>query len=306
MDRLLGPKLTDQEVAEGSPVRDAFRKLVIERQTFLTSSLDIFNGTSVSSPYKSLLQFVEKELAWVNANLELSKRTVNTRRREFQEGYDAKLKEVTKEIEAEFPKLPGMKQDQVLAFLSFDPATQAKLRKQAQAVMNQNQEKQAAEMQRVLKRSNWDILNDAFAKSKGRLINYFWILLFLILALRAASFAANENLWRPLPHRILVFLYTFLFFPITIPYYGYREIRSWFSSDPEMQPRMEGLFPKDPYEPTPDVTLSQRFFGYADTPDIKRWIQGKLDTYQEDREQSLKSTLLAELKAKRLNPEYSK
>ena len=302
MDRLLGPKLTDQEVAEGAPARDAFRKLVIDRQTFMTSSLDIFMNTGVLSSYKSLLKFVEKELAWVNANIEVSKRSIETRRKEFQERYDTLLKDVTKAIEADFQTLPGMKQDQVLAFLSIKPSVQGKLRKLAQAVMNQKQEQQSAEIQQKLKRSPWDIFKDAFAKSKGRLITYFWLLLFVILGLRAASFAANENLWKPLPYRILIFIYTFLFFPVTIPYYGYRELRAWLSGDPEMKPRMEGLFPKDAYEPTPDLILSQRFFGYADTPGLQQWMQSKRDQYQADREQSLKSNLLAELQAKRMNP----
>ena len=295
MEKIFQPQLTDQEVAEGAPIRDNFRKALLSNQAFFTKGLDTFTETPMSNDFKSLLKFIEKELAWINANLEVSKRVITTREKEFNETSKTMYDDLKKKTKESFASLPGGKQDAILIFFAKDPLAN-ELRQVAQGQMKASEEQELKEKNRKLNRNTWEIAKDAFIKAKNFLQSSIVILGIIVLAVRAGAFAANDNLWRPLPYRILIFLYTALFFPITIPYYLYREIRGKYSSDPDMVPHMEGLFPVTPYQETPEPTVTQRFFGYVDNEGIQKWFQQKKEDFQMLRQQSLVTNILDGLK----------
>lgn len=295
MEKLFQPKLTDQEVAEGAPIRDTFRKTLLSNQANLTKGLDTFAETPMANDGKALLKFVDKELAWVNANMEVSKRVITTREKEFNESSKTMYDELKKKTKETFASLPGPKQDELIVFFSRDNLAN-ELRQIAQGQMKTSEEKVLKEKNRKLNRSGWEIAVDAWNKAKNILSSSMFFLFILVLALRAGAFAANDNLWRSLPYRILIFIYTVLFFPITVPYYFYREIRGKYSSNSDMIPHMEAVFPTKPYEPTPEPTLEQRFFGYENNEGIQGWLKQKKEDFQMLRQQSLVTDILDQLK----------
>lgn len=63
-----------------------------------------------------------------------------------------------------------------------------------------------------------------FKKISGGATAAFWVAFFLALALLGGSLAANEGIVRPLPYRILFFLYGFFFFPVVLLYFGFRAL----------------------------------------------------------------------------------
>ena len=299
MAGLFGPKLTDKEVAEGAPVREAFRKELVDLQAQLSSSADTFTETPMQKDAKKLFEYVEKELAWVNANIEVSKRIIEKRSTEFKETYQTKTKEFTKLIEQNFMELKGDVQDKILIYLKKNQKLADKLRDLLQGKLNLKAEEDLKEQTRKINRGYTEIAKDAATQTMETIGKVIGSIVLFILALRSASFAVNDNLWKPLPYRILLFIYVILLFPVTIPYYIYREIRGMFSDDPDMKPHMEGMFPIDPYPaPMPGVEISifNRFFGYPDTQELRDWILMKRSDYQDAREDALKSTVLQKLR----------
>ena len=85
-----------------------------------------------------------------------------------------------------------------------------------------------------------------------------------------SSFAANEIMYKPLPYRVLVFFYTFLFTPIFGPYYLWIMIKRLIWKTPS--PMYEGFFPMYPYDPSEPLTLNRRLFGYAESPQLRQWM----------------------------------
>ncbi len=299
MDSLFGPKLTDKEVAEGAPVREAYRKDLLSKQSFITSGADTISATPMNKMYKALSDFTEKEIAWVNANVEVSKRAIETRQTKFNEEYSAKQTELLDAIKTNYSTLPVDIQEKLIIFLKPFAQVQAGLRGQTQEALTKKADEETAERIRKANRTTGVILKDAFTSVSSQLGRIAFTILIVTLALRCASFAVNDNLWKPLPYRILLFIYVLLFFPITIPYYIYREIRGLVSPDPDMVPQMEGFFPINPYTKDINVepTLLQRLFGYEDTPRLATWIEKKLEQYEVLRQESLKSNVLETLKA---------
>lgn len=86
----------------------------------------------------------------------------------------------------------------------------------------------------------------------GKIVAVFVI---VVLCILGASFAANLNLYRALPYRILCALYGFGFFWLVIPYVaGYRW--GWLG----IPPRFYGVIPLLPYRF--DHPITEFFFGW--------------------------------------------
>jgi hypothetical protein len=90
--------------------------------------------------------------------------------------------------------------------------------------------------------------------------------------LRCASFAANEYLYKPVPYRILIFIYVFIFVPFFGPYYLWKGIEHRIWNTP--LPPYEGFFPLYAYTDGP-LTFNRRLTGYKDTGILQEWITKK-------------------------------
>jgi hypothetical protein len=73
------------------------------------------------------------------------------------------------------------------------------------------------------KRSVWDDVSDSWRIIAGSLGSLIWF----IFGLRFASSIANEYYYKKAPYKILMFVYTFIFTPVLIPYFIFKTIRTW-------------------------------------------------------------------------------
>jgi hypothetical protein len=255
---LFGKQPTDEEVQSALPMRTAARQTVLDALTELQNDeknkkKDISNKWKSSSPsqkaalqaqldnyklpeYKALINYIKSELVWWNTNVKLSATTVNTRAVNFKENLqtntDIYLRKLQQTVDA----------------------SQQKLSSQEQEVLS----KKAA----VMNRTTSDIVWDAFKKA----LSFLGIIIYLVLALTFASFAANSLLHKPMLYRILAFVYAFIFAPIFGVYYTYNRIIYAIGIQGAELPLMEGLLPLKAYDllPNAEPTLIQRLFGYSE------------------------------------------
>jgi len=73
------------------------------------------------------------------------------------------------------------------------------------------------------KRTLWDDVNESWFIIGGFLGTLIW----LIFGLRFGSSIVNEYYYLKAPYKILMFVYTFIFTPILIPYFIYKTFRTW-------------------------------------------------------------------------------
>jgi hypothetical protein len=73
------------------------------------------------------------------------------------------------------------------------------------------------------KRTVWDDVNESWLIIGGFLGSLIW----LIFGLRFGSSIANEYYYLKTPYKILMFVYTFIFTPVLIPYFIFKTIRTW-------------------------------------------------------------------------------
>ena len=280
------PALSDEDAKAGRPLRLAARKNVSDFLDALISEqkrikgdiknrwdkmseaekakaqqqLDFFKNPE----YLALFNYIKTELVWWNNNTELSARSVQTRDTNYNETVLVKRKALDN------------------ARASMGETGFAKKEKEAA-------EKKAAD----LKRTAYDDVIDSLSVTGQAM---FWIV-YVLVGLRCASFAANELLYKPLPYRVLVFVYTFLFIPVFGPYYLWLAIKSMIWKTP--MPMYEGLFPITPYDPSEPLTLNRRLFGYADTPQIRQWITEQQQKEEAERDaavvsKNMKQEIIAE------------
>ena len=289
-------ELSDEEVKKGAPVRTAFRSQILtDLESLNSSSMSIYDKMKASSSAKSYKKFVESELAWVNANPELSVRQVDSRSRVYSESSQQLVANILQEAQIGISTLSI--NDQKALSQQFPIV---KYRKQFIDLVNQNssktqseeQLKKDKEIQDIQNKSTWDIAKEA--------INYALfiglIVLFIAIALRIASFCANDSLYKPPAYRILNFVYGFLFSPLILPYYLYREIWGWWNEDDNLRPHFESLIPLIPYEPKEDLTLGDRIYGFAKTPQLCEWIRCKQSVELCKKKNALVSDVLSKLK----------
>jgi hypothetical protein len=255
--------VTDEDVAKGTPVRIAARQkvqtvfdaMVSEQRSIKRDIqskwanlsdddrlvqqriLDTFNRNRV---YLDLFNYIKSELVWWNNNLELSPRSVNT----HDINYD----------ETVLKKQIALENSLRMAITT------------AQTQSESEEEADAKKREVLRNKTLYDDIWDTFNVLSSWL---FWTI-YVLIGIRCASFAANQYLYKPLPYRVLVFIYVFIFCPIFAPYYLWKVIES-FIWKTEL-PLYEGLFPINPYDPSEPLTFNRRIFGYADTPKLNQWM----------------------------------
>lgn len=262
---VFGKKPTDQEVVAGKPLRlaarkkvaDSFDAMIKEQRSFKTGLeakwatldekekakqqrvLDIYK----SSTYLDLFNYVKGELVWWDNNIELSPRQVNSR----DINYDESLEKKKKALELLINKVQGSDEE------TFKNDEEAKKRE---------------------KLRNATIYDDIL-DSISTLAKWLFFIIYVIVGLRCASFAANENLHKGVEYRILIFIYTFIFVPIFGPYYLWKNIENYIWNTP--LPPYEGFFPLYPYDKSDPLTLNRRLYGYLDSPELQARIATKLN-----------------------------
>ena len=256
------PALSDEDVAEGNPLRIAARKKPLDalkgeinnekrlkgsiksRWNTMTepqrqeaqNELDFFK----QAEYLDYINFLKKEIVWWDNNLELSAREVTTRDTQYDEKIEQKILSI----------------NNLKNFISTS----------ANSTFVEQKQKEAEAEKAAINRTIYDDLTDSMSIMANVL---FW-LIYILVALRCASFAANEIMYKPLAYRVLVFFYTFLFVPIFGPYYLWIAIKRLIWKTPS--PIYEGFFPMNPYDPSEPLTINRRLFGYADTPELRQWM----------------------------------
>lgn len=73
------------------------------------------------------------------------------------------------------------------------------------------------------KRTVWDDVTDSWVIIASFLGSLIWF----VFGLRFGSSIANEYYYLKAPYKILMFVYTFIFTPVLIPYFIYKTIRTW-------------------------------------------------------------------------------
>jgi hypothetical protein len=282
---ILMPKLTDKEVAAGKPLRVAarnkvvneFNKMILEQKAVkkvvktdwnklddsARSKLQDMLDRYKSLAYLNLFNYIKTELVWWNNNIELSPRQVNTR--------DMKYDEILSSKQAEY-----------------DNFVQSNISENQSRENRANKEKEEASVA-LRNRTSYDDVSDTFSS----LVTIILRILYILVALRCASFAANEYLYKPIPYRILIFIYTFIFAPIAAPYYLWKGIEHYIWDTP--LPPYEGFFPLFPYDKSEPLDFNRRLVGYNNTIELKEWITKKQEAERAARDAAV---LVKGLKAK--------
>lgn len=280
------PALSDEDAEAGAKIRVGLRKNVADALNLFISAEKRFKADTKKGwekmteaekskaqqqldffkkpEYLAFINAIKTELVWWNNNTELSPRAANERFVIYNE------------------KIGSLRNALDEARASMGETKFAKKEKEAA-------EKKAAD----LKRTAYDDVIDSLSVTGQAM---FWIV-YVLVGLRCASFAANELLYKPLPYRVLVFVYTFLFVPVFGPYYLWLAIKSMIWKTPT--PMYEGLFPITPYDPSEPLTLNRRLFGYADTPEIRQWITEQQQKEEAERDaavvsKNMKQEIIAE------------
>jgi len=249
--------LSDEEVAAGKPLRLAARKKVEDSLKSLLNEEKIIKSNVKrdweeyddtkrkeflkrvqhfnSQEFKSLITFLKTELVWWDNNVEVSTRQVNAR--------DIKYDET-------FPKLMEASRN----YTPEDPDTSL-------------EKEEEARREKLRNATIYDDITD----SLSTLAQILFLIIYVIVGLRCASFAVNENLHKGVLYRILIFIYTFLFVPVFGPYYLWKNIESYIWNTP--LPPYEGFFPLYPYDKSDPLTLNRRLYGYINSPELEARIQ---------------------------------
>jgi hypothetical protein len=293
LSAILPPKPTPEEIAKAAPLREAARKQVVDSLNLFNAAEPVWKKAGLTDselrPTNAYKSYLESEVAWWNANVELSPTQVKTRQTMFQEAKPIKEKEIVNIFRNALGKKSPDDAQKILN------AGNIPGRDEIQKDINERRktgvESKKKEEDAMANRTWWDDVKEAIAYALGWTLLVVWI----VLAFRFAGFAANDLLYKPLPYRVLSFIYTFIFAPVFAPYYIYREIMHWFYPSDDYKPHFESIFPVVPYDPSEPLTFDKRVYGYADTPAIRAWIQKKQDEEKQSWLEKLQSTIMADL-----------
>lgn len=293
LSAILPPKPTPEEIAKAAPLREAARKEVVTQLNSLLSQEPGWKKAGFTDSdlraIKPIQSWLESEVAWWNANVELSPTQVKTRQTIYLEARPAKEKELVNAFRVALSNKPVNEAQKILNAAQF-PGKQ-ELQSSINERRKQTSQEEKKTQEAIENRTWWDDVKEATGYAFGVIVLVVW----LVLAIRFAGFAANDLLYKPLPYRALSFAYTFFFAPFFGPYYIYREIMNWFYPSDEYKPRFESIFPVVPYDPSEPLTFEKRIYGYADTPAIREWILKKQTEEKTSWLEKLKSTVMADL-----------
>ena len=337
LSSVLQTKPSAEEVAQAAPLRKQARETVLQRKEMFDKDYSTYMDAGLTYwQLRPLKTFLESELAWWNANIELTQQQVNTRNTSYVEQLQPLNKELQNNLTKAILALPKDKAQKILDILKSNqnsgnpegfadtPTRSPALTLIAESAQKAQSTQKAqtaqptqtaqtptkttplnttpttpidvsggtatidlASIQNKLSKdvsgttittpteTSWgDDINTAL----GYVLKTVGIIIYLCLALRIAAFVANDLIYKPVPYRILGFIYAFLFAPILFPYYIYREFahRVW----PQVEaPHFESILPITPYDPSDIITIQHRIYGYADTPQIRQWIETMQKTY---------------------------
>jgi hypothetical protein len=244
-------KPTPEQLKESAPLREAQRKKI-------SDMLDHISNPQNEQYYKNFTggiefwnrgkSYLKDELAWWNANVELTPDAVKKRTQQEKE----KIEEFDKEWNTIVEK--------------------------GKVVQDKEKAAKQQKIQETLSRGWLDDVNDAIQIALRSALGLFWIL----LGIRLGGLLANDLLYKPIPYRALAFVYSFFFLPILLPYWLYREIKHMFFGASDLDaPHFESIFPVVPYDPSEPLTLEKRLYGYPDTPALNAWIAKKKQNEQQ-------------------------
>jgi len=291
--RLVPAPLTPEQIAAGASARKDSRNKILEIFTELQK-----NGIPVltklvtpSDIAKYITTFFTKEIAWWNANVELSFQQVTTRKTAFDETWQTNKNSINQLV---LIGISSLSNEDAQAYIKSYPFKdfKATLQNKLDSKMKADAEADADKNQAILNSGWYDSVKEALGPVFIALI----VIGYILIGLRFASFAANDYLHKPLPYRIHVFIYTFIFAPFLLPYYIWREIKTYFSKAD--LPHVYSFFPVnefDPDLPVPEKTkLYNRLFGLPTT--IKNWLAQKEEADKKGRVDALVSTILEDVK----------
>jgi hypothetical protein len=311
----LPKELTDEQVEKGVQARDAARGAVLQEIAASKPYIVLLKSNRLTDEeIKPYTKFLQDEIAWWNANPELSVRQVGSRSRKYAEALQL-LKQNHQElivqhlsddpnasIDDKKKQVDSISDDKTKEELKKKLAEEERLKREEEAQEERlKKEKEAEALKALENRTWWDDVKDAFAYALG----FILLVVYLVLAIRFAGFAANDLLYKPLPYRALSFAYTFLLAPLFAPYYIYREVMNWLYPSDDYKPHFESIFPVVPYDPSEPLTFAMRLYGYADTSSMRAWILKKQTEEKNSWIEKLKSTVMADLieqREKELNP----
>ena len=309
LSSILPSKPTSEEVATAAPLRAKVRDSVLKRYDIFEKELPTYYDAGLTYwQIRPMKNFLESEIAWWNANIELTVQQVNTRKTTYVEQLQTLNKDLTNNLKTTLAALKPEKSQAILDKLSGNtteaftdaavakpPAELTKTEKPTEAKEATKAEKAAidlsgatasidlsgiqktvsasaeaaAKKEKPAKETTW---GDDIASAFTIALQVVGIIFYICIALRIAGFVANDLLYKAVPYRALGFIYAFIFAPILLPYYLYREFAHWIW--PTIQaPHFESLFPMNPYDPSEPIDFHKRIFGYADTPAMRSWIR---------------------------------
>ena len=312
MEKLIPAKPSQQELQVGANQRKGFREQVMADKKLLDDSQPLFTQLRILPQSTAAKQIIEKELAWLNANIEVTAQQIQTRKTSYTEQLqDA----ITKIGDAAVQNISSIDNNAKQTIINSFPYSQYKTRLTKAANIEIEKEKQAKqeEEEKSRNKSDWDSVKEGLWFA----VKIFLIVFLILISLRAAGFNANANLWRPLSFRLLNFIYTFLFGIIWGPYYLIWSIKAKIDEIMKVEPEKAtkppiwySLFPMTPFTPSPpqidpdtgkplpskdEFDLNKLLFGYPDTPDVKEWIRSQCESWENLQRCALKSTVFKEL-----------
>lgn len=296
--------VSDADIAAGAPLREKARAAVLAEITYSTKLIPVLTQATV--PKESIdaySSYLTTELAWWNANVELSPRQVATRQTVYQETIQGHHDTLNQKVLAAIPTLPIATAKDILSKYpdeSFVPTLQAKIT----GISSKASAANSAATQATLKRSTWDITKQVLSD----ILVHGGAILWIAVGLRCAAFAANDSMYKETPYRLLVFVYTFLLTPIVGWYYLYREVRSWIWPGTFERPIFNSVLPMFPYTMDDEGfvvgeggarvldgagkerkrSYMEKWFGYLDTQEVRSWIDAKKAEELRGRMESLK------------------
>jgi hypothetical protein len=294
---------SEKDLTLGRAERKGFREQVLADRKLLNDATPIFTQLRIESQTKAAKEIVENQLAWLNANINVTRSNIEAQKIPYTEKLQAAIEEIGK---GSIQNISSLDKNAISTIVNSFPYSQYKpqLTKAANVQLEKQEKEKQIKDDETRNRTSGDNIISGIKTG----IFYGCIAFFIIFSFRAAGFNANANLWRPLSFRILNFWYTFLFGIFWVPYYLVWDIKMIFDrllkvNNPTKRPVWHSLFPMTPFTPSPqefdpdtkeplpskdDFNFNKLLFGYPDTPDVKEWIQCQCTKWKELQECALK------------------
>jgi len=281
-------QLTDKQVDEGDAYRTKARQEILKEIDYSKAYISDIHGRKIgittqdTLPYTGMLY---AEIAWWNANPELSPRQVRSRWIVYSENLNSVKtalqilvfeKTVDKAISAETPEERETFLQQIK-----DPKQRELVRKRLEIYDTNDtieKEKDLEEKRNfILNKTAWVDMRMAFQTSLQIALSIIYIL----FALRMGGFSASQTLYKPVPYRVLAFAYTLLFAPVFGLYYLWRTIAHYILGNP--LPPYFSVLPLVPYDPSEKRNLDKSLYGYAETAANLAWISQMQQAQKKER-----------------------